>query len=95
MVQFISTTQTAKYLGISSNRVLRLIYEGKLPAEKFGRDWLLKPRDVTAFALIPRKAGRPKGSKRRVAKVSQAQEDQAPVEGYIPMWTPPRPRRPY
>ena len=40
----LTTTQAAQRLGCSRSAIRRAIEEGRLPAEKFGRDWLIDPR---------------------------------------------------
>jgi excisionase family DNA binding protein len=47
---YISTKQAADALGVSDARVRQLIAEGKLPAQKIGRDHLIAPADVKALA---------------------------------------------
>jgi excisionase family DNA binding protein len=45
-------------LGISHSRVLALIAAGRLPAEKLGMQYVIKPADLAAVRV--RKPGRPK-----------------------------------
>jgi len=54
----LTTTQTAKRLGLSVQRVRALIKEGKLPAEKVGRDWVIREKDLKRVKVYG-KAGRP------------------------------------
>jgi excisionase family DNA binding protein len=57
----LSTSEAANVLGISANRVRQLIAEGRLPAEKPARDWLLKEKDVRKFRDLPEgRRGRPR-----------------------------------
>lgn len=51
--------QAAKILGVNEARVRQFIYSKRLPAEKVGRDLLIKSDDLEAFAEIERKTGRP------------------------------------
>ncbi len=45
--QFVVTVpQAAETLGVKQNRVLVLIWEGKLPARKLGRFWLVSRKAV-------------------------------------------------
>jgi excisionase family DNA binding protein len=53
----LTTKQTADILGITPRRVLALIHAGRLPAEKHGRDWAIKPEDLKL--VKERKPGRP------------------------------------
>jgi excisionase family DNA binding protein len=57
MIKGLTTTEAAERLGISPARVRRLVLDGRLPAEKFGRDLVIKESDVEAFQRL--KGGRP------------------------------------
>jgi excisionase family DNA binding protein len=63
----ITTAQAAEALGIEPDSIRKLIYRGKLPAEKVGRDWLILKRDL--LKVRERIAGNPEwiaaGKKRR------------------------------
>lgn len=52
--------QASKILNVNETRVRQFIYGGRLLAQKVGRDLLIKDEDLTAFAKIERKTGRPK-----------------------------------
>ncbi len=54
----IGTTEAAKRLGVSSNRVRALIESGRLKAQKIGREYAINPSDLKA--VQNRKAGRPR-----------------------------------
>lgn len=54
---FITTKQAADRLGVSVGRVRQLIAEGRLPAQKVGRDNLIDEKDLELVA--DRKPGRP------------------------------------
>jgi len=54
----LTTKQTAERLGISVGRVRQLVLTGDLPAEKFGRDLMIKAADLDKIT-IHRKPGRP------------------------------------
>ncbi len=54
-----TTSEAAEFLGVSRGRVHHFIKEGRLKAEKIGRDWHIKPRDIEAFKKTLRTAGRP------------------------------------
>jgi excisionase family DNA binding protein len=56
----LTSKEAAARLGITPAHVRRLCLDGVLPAEKFGRDWILKPADVEAARARPGR-GRPKG----------------------------------
>jgi excisionase family DNA binding protein len=53
----LTTAEAAEKLGVSTARVRRLVLDGRLPAEKFGRDLSFHEADVKAFKKL--KGGRP------------------------------------
>jgi excisionase family DNA binding protein len=57
-MDFLTTKQVAEKLGITPRRVQALIEAGKLPAEKIGRDYLIREKDLKL--VEDRKVGRPK-----------------------------------
>ena len=59
-MKYLTTKQCAELLGMSTSWVRYLIIRGKLPAEKMGRDWIVKKEDLDKFKTIPRKVGRPR-----------------------------------
>lgn len=59
----ITTSQAAAHLGITPRRVLALIKAGRLPAQKFGRDWMIDPKDLDK--VKERKQGRPKKERQK------------------------------
>jgi excisionase family DNA binding protein len=61
-VAILNTSQAAKTLGVDPSRVRVLIREGRLPAEKFGRDYMIQSKDLALVKV--RKPGRPKKSSR-------------------------------
>lgn len=54
----LTTTEVAERLGRSKVRIVQLIREGRIPAEKFGRDYLIKEENLENFKLI-KPSGRP------------------------------------
>ena len=59
--KFMTTVEVAEELGIGAQRVRDLIKAGRLPAQKFGRDWVIREADL---GLIEhRKPGRPRKKK--------------------------------
>lgn len=54
-----TTNETAEFLEVSRGRVHHFIKEGRLKAEKIGRDWHIKEKDATAFKKTMRTPGRP------------------------------------
>ncbi|MGA2585227.1 MAG: helix-turn-helix domain-containing protein [Tepidisphaeraceae bacterium] len=60
-LDIIGTHQAAKILGLTPDGVIKLITKGKLPADKLGRDYIIRRTDL---ALVKeRKMGRPPGRK--------------------------------
>jgi excisionase family DNA binding protein len=57
-IQKITASEAAKILNISKTRVLQLINMNIIPAERVGRQFVLKDKDVKAAR--GRKAGRPR-----------------------------------
>lgn len=53
----LTTRQAAERLGVTDSRIRHLVLEGRLPAEKFGRDLVIRERDLRLVA--DRKVGRP------------------------------------
>ena len=57
--RLLTISEAAERLGLSVAMVRRHCLTGKLPAQKIGRDWAIRQRDVEHFAAIPRHSGRP------------------------------------
>jgi excisionase family DNA binding protein len=55
--KLLTTNQAAKELKVTSIRVRAMIRDGKLKAEKMGRDYLIKESDIEL--VKDRKPGRP------------------------------------
>ena len=60
---YISTTEAGEILGISRQRVLKLVQEGRLKAIKVANVYLIKKRDLAD--VKDRKPGRPTKKKSR------------------------------
>jgi excisionase family DNA binding protein len=60
-MKLLTTKEAAARLGISVMRVQQLIWGGRLPAEKMGRDYFIKEDDLKLVA--DRKPGRPPKTK--------------------------------
>lgn len=58
MMNLLTTKEVAGLLGVSVRRVHALIEAGRLPAQKYGRDYLINENDVNL--VIERKPGRPR-----------------------------------
>lgn len=57
----LTTKQAAARLGITRFRVHQLIWQGILPAEKWGRDYQIKEEDLEQARARRTKPGRPAG----------------------------------
>jgi excisionase family DNA binding protein len=53
----LTTQQAAEKLGVTVSRVRQLVLNGRLPAEKFGRDLVIKESDLKL--VEDRRPGRP------------------------------------
>ena len=62
-VNRLTAAQAAPLLGVTKRRVIALIEAGRLPAEKIGNMYLIKPGDLKA--VQDRKPGRPAGAKNK------------------------------
>jgi len=60
-MKLINTAEAARKLGVTANRVRALIHSKRLKASRFGRDWLIDPKDLSA--VKKRTPGRPKSRK--------------------------------
>jgi excisionase family DNA binding protein len=48
-MDYLNTKEAGKKLGVSRPRIHVLIHSGRLPARRFGRDWLIDPDDLADF----------------------------------------------
>jgi len=55
----LDVSSAADRLGLSADRVYQFCRSGRLPARRFGRQWLIESADLAEFARIPREIGRP------------------------------------
>lgn len=56
-MEYLTTTEAAERLGVHLSRVHVLISEGRLPAKKFGRSYMILESDLEL--VRERKVGRP------------------------------------
>jgi len=63
--------QAAEYLGISQTRVRKMIYDGVLPAERFGRIWSIPDAAVIGRRASKPKSGRPKKDSAKDRKLTK------------------------
>src|ERR1043165_5329796 len=64
-MKIITTAEAARRLGVTTNRVRAMIRAKRLKSFKFGREWLIDPKDLDA--VKDRKVGRP----RKIRKTSK------------------------
>jgi len=57
--EYLSTTAAAIIAGISARHLVRLIVDGKINAQKVGRNWLVSRESAEGFSRHP-SMGRPK-----------------------------------
>jgi excisionase family DNA binding protein len=57
-MDFLTTKQVADKLGVTIRRIQALVTSGRLPAQKIGRDYLIREKDLKL--VEDRKVGRPK-----------------------------------
>lgn len=60
-MSLITTGEAAERLGVTIRRIQALITDGRLPAQKIGRDYLIKEDDLKL--VEDRKPGRPSNKK--------------------------------
>lgn len=58
--RMLTTAQVAERLGLDPSRVRVLAAQGRIVAEKVGRDWVFREEAVVAFEAFERKPGRPR-----------------------------------
>ena len=61
-MNLLTTAQAAARLGVTSRRVVALINAGRLPAEKIGPNFVIKPKDLAK--VKDRTPGRPRKGQR-------------------------------
>ena len=65
-MKLLTTPEAAERLGITVARVQQLIWKGRLPAQKIGRDYVINEDDLKLVA--ERKPGRPAKAVRSESK---------------------------
>lgn len=65
-MNLLTTKEVAARLGVTIQRVQALIRDGRLPASKLGRDYVIKEQDLKLVA--DRKPGRPRKQTTRSKK---------------------------
>jgi len=65
-MKIITTTEAAKRLGVTPDRVRKMIEAKRLKATKLGNVWVIDPKDLDA--VKDRKVGRPRKSRKSPGK---------------------------
>jgi excisionase family DNA binding protein len=65
-MKIITTVEAARRLGVTPTRVRALIEAKRLKAFKYGREWLIDPKDLAA--VKNRKVGRPRKTRKASTK---------------------------
>lgn len=60
MQGLLTVAEVAERLSLTSRRITALIEDGRLPAEKFGRAWVIRETDLALIAHRPN--GRPRSA---------------------------------
>ena len=68
-MKIITTVEAARRLGVTPSRVRALIEAKRLKAFKYGREWLIDPKDLEA--VKNRKVGRPRKSRKGAKKTGR------------------------
>jgi excisionase family DNA binding protein len=77
-MKVIGTTEAAKRLGISANRVRDLIASGRLKAQKIGREYAINPKDLDAVKnRIPGRPRKAAQKRKEVKAASPAKESRS------------------
>lgn len=61
-MNFLTTKEVADRLGVTIRRIQALVTSGRLPAQKFGRDYMIREKDLKL--VEDRKVGRPRTVKK-------------------------------
>jgi len=56
-MKLLTVAEAAEIRGVSPRRIRKLCEDGRLKAEKVGRDWLIDPRSLERLQALP--PGRP------------------------------------
>ncbi len=62
MKDYLTTIEAAKRLNVDPSRIRRMILDGVIIAEKFGRDNVISEVEMKRIEKLDRKPGRPKKS---------------------------------
>ena len=70
-MKLLSTSEAAVKLGVTVGRVQQLIWDGLLPAQKVGRDYVIKEDDLKLVENRPKVGRPPKAKAEAEAKTSK------------------------
>jgi excisionase family DNA binding protein len=70
-MNLLTTQQAAERLGISQPRIYQLISEGRLPAQKVGRDYVINEEDLRLAENRPGRGRPPKPKEQKEGKESK------------------------
>jgi len=68
-MKIITTTEAAKRLGVTPDRVRKMIDAKRLKATKLGNVWVIDPKDLEA--VKDRKVGRPRKARKSAKRPSK------------------------
>jgi len=71
-MKIITTVEAARRLGVTPSRVRALIDAKRLKAFKYGREWLIDPKDLAT--VKNRKVGRPRKARKTAKSKSKSGE---------------------
>src|SRR5262245_15190195 len=71
IVKLLTTTEAAERLGVTVGRVQQLIWEGKLPAQLLGRDYVIKEDDLALVANRPGRGRPPLTDEEKARRVAE------------------------
>jgi excisionase family DNA binding protein len=72
-MKLLTTAQVAERLGVHRTRVNVLIREGRLPAQQFGRAYLIDEKDLALIAERP--VGRPAKDNQKSGRKARKKKD--------------------
>ena len=66
-----TTKEVAEKVGLTRQRITQLIQDGRITAEKLGRDWVIDENQITVINSLPDNRGKyPRRQKRALQPIS-------------------------
>jgi excisionase family DNA binding protein len=62
-VEWLTTKQAAELIGYNAEYIRKLAQAGRIPAQKLGRDWVIRRADLLAYTRSVKGKGRKRGPK--------------------------------